>query len=128
MTNPYQNLVKVNQNKESIMKKLSPIGNKIILINMDTGFKKMNGLIHLDDSTMASGERGIRPRWAEVYAVGPEQTDVKVGDWVLMDHGRWSEGQTFRLSETEELRFWLGDPNGILGVSTTGKPAELQEA
>ena len=110
------------------MKKLSPLGNKIILINMDTGFKKMNGLIHLDDSTMASGERGIRPRWAEVYAVGPEQTDVKVGDWVLMDHGRWSEGQTFRLSETEELRFWLGDPNGILGVSTTGKPAELQEA
>lgn len=126
--NPYQNLKKVAvNNTEDVMKKLSPLGNKIILINMDNGFKLRNGLIHLDDSTLESGERGVRPRWAEVYAVGPEQTDVKVGDWVLMDHGRWSEGLKFRTSEDEEIKIWLGDPNGILGVSTTGKPAELQD-
>ena len=110
------------------MKTLSPIGNKIILTNMDTGFKKLNGIIHLDDSTAESGDRGIRPRWAEVYAVGPEQKDVRVGDWVLMQHGRWSQGQDLRLSYDTSIRFWLGDPEGILGVSDNGKPPEIQVA
>lgn len=117
-----------NQNKETMMKTLSPIGNKIILTNMDTGFKKLNGIIHLDDSTAESGDRGIRPRWAEVYAVGPEQKDVRVGDWVLMQHGRWSQGQDLRLSDDTSIRFWLGDPEGILGVSDNGKPPEIQVA
>ena len=101
------------------MRTLKPLGNNLLLINLQYGEKKSSsGLIIIDDSTTEAGERGIKPRWAEVYAVGPEQTDVKVGQWVLMDHGRWSVGQTFDLGETE-IRFWLGDPNGILGVSET---------
>lgn len=28
----------------------------------------------------------------KVYAVGPEQEDVKVGQWVLVEHGRWTRG------------------------------------
>tara|TARA_R110001606_G_scaffold2418_2_gene10566 strand:- start:519 stop:851 length:333 start_codon:yes stop_codon:yes gene_type:complete len=109
------------------MKKLSPLANKIILINLDSGLRKSNGVILLDDDTADAGSRGIRPRWAEVYAVGPEQLDVAAGDWVLMDHGRWSVGQNLRLADDTNLRFWLGDPDGIIGVSTTGKPDELQE-
>ena len=35
---------------------------------------------------------GIRPRWGRVYAVGPEQTDVRVGEWVCVAHGRWTRG------------------------------------
>jgi len=27
---------------------------------------------------------GIRPRWAEVIAVGPKQKDIAVGEWVLV--------------------------------------------
>lgn len=37
---------------------------------------------------------GIMPRWGKVYAVGPEQQDVKVGDWILVEHGRWTRGIT----------------------------------
>lgn len=107
------------------MRTLKPLGNNIILINLDHGERKTaSGIIILDDSTTDAGERGIRARWAEVYAVGPEQTDVNVGQWVLMDHGRWSVGQTLDLGETE-IKFWLGDPNGILGVSDS-KPAEVK--
>lgn len=107
------------------MRTLNPLGNNIILINLDHGERKTaSGIIILDDSTTDAGERGIKPRWAEVYAVGPEQKDVNVGQWVLMDHGRWSIGQTLDLGETE-IKFWLGDPNGILGVSDS-KPAEVK--
>jgi co-chaperonin GroES (HSP10) len=35
-------------------------------------------------------EHGIRPRWAQVRFVGPEQKDVVPGDWILIAHGRWS--------------------------------------
>jgi co-chaperonin GroES (HSP10) len=35
---------------------------------------------------------GIRPRWGRVYAVGPKQTDVRVGQWIMVAHGRWTRG------------------------------------
>lgn len=35
---------------------------------------------------------GVRARWARVLAVGPEQKDVVPGDWVLIQHGRWTHG------------------------------------
>jgi co-chaperonin GroES (HSP10) len=35
---------------------------------------------------------GIHPRWGKVYAVGAEQTEIKVGQWVCIKHGRWTRG------------------------------------
>lgn len=35
---------------------------------------------------------GIRPRWGRVYAVGKDQKDVKVGQWICVAHGRWTRG------------------------------------
>ena len=35
---------------------------------------------------------GIRPRWGRVYAVGPNQKDVSVGQWICVAHGRWTRG------------------------------------
>lgn len=35
---------------------------------------------------------GIRPRWGQVYVAGPDQQDVKVGDWICVAHGRWTRG------------------------------------
>ena len=78
----------------------------------------------MDDSTVAAGERGIRPRWARVYAVGPEQKDVSEGEWILLEHGRWTVGQD--LTEVEgqpPIRIWLADHDAILAVSAE-KPEE----
>ena len=33
---------------------------------------------------------GIHPRWGKVWAIGPEQQDVKVGEWILIEHSRWT--------------------------------------
>lgn len=35
---------------------------------------------------------GIKPRWGKVFKIGPNQHDVKVGDWILVEHGRWTRG------------------------------------
>ena len=119
--NPYQNLKRVEKNDnltEAIMK-LKPIHDKVIVTDLEHGeTKTKSGIIVLDDSTVAAGERGIRPRWARVYAVGPEQQDVKEGDWILLEHGRWSLGQDLTLGEGEQpIRIWLADHESILAVS-----------
>jgi hypothetical protein len=47
------------------------------------------GIVLVKDNGKSSG---IRPRWGRVYAVGPDQHDVKVGTWICVEHGRWTRG------------------------------------
>ena len=51
--------------------------------------KLQSGIILLDDDGKG---HGIRPRWGKVYAIGPDQTDVVPGQWIMVAHGRWSRG------------------------------------
>ena len=61
---------------------------------------------------------GIRPRWGQVYAVGPEQQDVKVGQWVCVAHGRWTRGIDIEDGELDHKRTIRKiDPNDILLIS-----------
>jgi len=47
------------------------------------------GIVLPNDNGTGSG---IRPRWGRVFAVGPRQTDVHVGQWICVAHGRWTRG------------------------------------
>lgn len=46
---------------------------------------------------------GIRPRWARVYAVGPEQQEIHVGQYVYVAHGRWTRGVTIDGQDGEHV-------------------------
>jgi len=59
---------------------------------------------------------GIKPRWGEVVAIGPEQTDIEVGEWVLVEHGRWTRGMKLVIAD-EELVLRRVDVNDIILVS-----------
>jgi hypothetical protein len=59
---------------------------------------------------------GIRPRWGCVYAVGPEQTDVRVGQWICVAHGRWTRGLEINDNGVERTIRKI-DPKDILLVS-----------
>jgi co-chaperonin GroES (HSP10) len=67
-----------------------PLRDRVLVEGMEHGETKTAGGIILGDDD--GKERGIRPRWATVYAVGDEVTDVKPGDRVLIAHGRWTRG------------------------------------
>jgi len=60
--------------------------------------------------------QGIRPRWGKVYAVGPDQKDVKVDEWVLVEHGRWTRGITMIL-DGEEITVRMIDNDNIIVIS-----------
>ena len=86
-----------------------PLGNGIAVRNMEFGEQKTEGgLIVLSDDGKSSG---IHPRWGEVIAVGNEQQDVSVGQYVMVAHGRWSRG--FELNG-ETVR--TVDPKDVLGI------------
>lgn len=59
---------------------------------------------------------GIRPRWGRVYAVGHEQKEIQVGQWVLVAHGRWTRGLDIE-DESGKRTIRKIDPNDILMIS-----------
>lgn len=69
-------------------------------------------ILHSDDGTTA----GIRPRWGQVYSVGPAQQDVKPGQWVCVAHGRWTRGVRIEDASGEHTIRRI-DPADILLVS-----------
>ena len=75
--------------------------------------KSAGGIILMDDD---GTEGGIHPRWAKVYAVGNQQEDVTVGQWVMVSHGRWSRGFKVK-KDGVELEVRMIDENDILLVS-----------
>ena len=77
------------------------------------GRKLSSGILLLSDDLKTSG---IRPRWAQVYRVGPEQTDVAPDQWVLIEHGRWTRGAKISI-EGEEITIRRVDPENIIFVS-----------
>ena len=59
---------------------------------------------------------GIRPRWGRVYAVGKDQKDVQVGQWICVAHGRWTRGLDIEdVSGKNTIR--RIDPEDILLIS-----------
>ena len=95
-------------------KTIKPLGENIIVRDMSFDVRTLDsGIVLLSDDGKTDG---IRPRWAQVYATGPEQTDVTVGQWVLVEHGRWSRG--IKITQNgEELTIRRADPEAIMMVS-----------
>jgi co-chaperonin GroES (HSP10) len=70
--------------------KLKPLHDNVLVTDMS--FEEQttaSGIIIQSDDGKSHGEK---PRWCRVWAIGPEQTDVKVGEWIYVDHGRWTRG------------------------------------
>jgi co-chaperonin GroES (HSP10) len=72
-----------------------------------------SGLILMNDNGTTLG---IRPRWGRVYAVGPKQQDIQVGQWICVAHGRWTRGLDIE-DESGQLTIRRIDPEDILLIS-----------
>jgi co-chaperonin GroES (HSP10) len=92
---------------------LKPLNDHVIVMDMNFKERIVGSIILPNDDGKSSG---IRPRWAEVYAVGPLQKDIKVGDYVLVEHGRWTRGIEVE-DETGKHMLRRVDPNGLMMVS-----------
>ena len=81
--------------------------------------------INFDEEVTAAGivltsdngkGQGVKPRWGRVWATGPDQTDVKVGQWILMEHARWTREIQYE-EDGSITKLHMADVNGIMLVS-----------
>jgi co-chaperonin GroES (HSP10) len=113
---------------------IKPLHDKVLVADMNFGEQRSSGgIVMLGDD---GKDHGIHPRWARVYAVGPEhKEEYNVGDWVLVEHGRWSRGievdedgnkLTIRLIDNNCVMLWDKEQpdTTVFGfIDTVSKPS-----
>jgi len=101
---------------------INPIRDKIFVSDMHFGEEKtQGGLIVLSDDGKG---QGVKPRWAKVWAVGPEQQDVRVGEWILIEHGRWTRTIEYETDDGSIIELRVVDNSGIM-LSADERPADV---
>ena len=100
--------------------KIRALHDDVIISDMDFGeIRLSSGIILRSDD---GKNHGIKPRWGKVYKVGPDQQDIKEGQWILIEHGRWSRKIKINDGESEK-EIQKVDVKCILAVSDE-KPNE----
>jgi hypothetical protein len=106
----------------TIKGKLRALRKNVIVCDMDFDMERSVGGIFIPSDDGKSS--GIHPRWARVFSVGPDEPDIKVNDWILIAHARWSRGIKYETENGELLDIRLVDNNDILLVSDE-KPSDV---
>ena len=98
-----------------------PIRDHVLVCDMNFQAETTKGGIILtnDDGRGA----GIRPRWGKVYSVGKKQKEIKPGEWVLVEHGRWTRGVKLDEPDLGQIEVRRVEPDAVLLMSKE-KPEE----
>lgn len=100
---------------QTVKGSIRAIRDQVIVTDMQFGERvSRGGIIIMDDDAKS---RGIRPRWAKIYVVGHEQEDLEPGQWILIEHGRWTRGFKLIDSDGVERVIRRVDNDAILAVS-----------
>jgi co-chaperonin GroES (HSP10) len=101
--------------------KIRAIKDHVIVSEMNFDeMKTAGGIVLRSDNAKA---HGVKPRWGKVYCVGPDQQDVKVGQWILVEHGRWTRAMDIN-DGNGKITIHRIDTNGMLAVSDEAPTAE----
>lgn len=102
--------------------KIKPLGSKVFVNNMDFGSQVTASGIHIPS---ADGKNeGIVPRWGQVWAIGDEQVDVKVGEWILIQHGQWTRTVEVEQEDGSILKVRMVNNDAIM-MSADDKPEQI---
>ena len=94
---------------------LQPITNGIFFqfVEDSTGGRFINSAASgIIISSQASDQSNLA-RWGKVTAIGPNVTDVQVGEFILIESGMWTQG--FKTVDGQQL--WKTDEEKVLIVS-----------
>ena len=101
---------------------ITPLKDRILVSDMEFGMETTkSGIVLASDNGKT---QGIKPRWGRVWAIGPDQQDIQVGEWVLMEHGRWSRAAEYENEDGSITKIQMIDNDAILLVSD-GKPSDV---
>jgi len=98
-----------------------PLKDKVFISDMEFGAQKTSTGLYIPSANGKAS--GISPRWGKVWAIGPEQKDVKLGEWILVEHGRWTRTINVEQDDGSVLEVRMIDGDAVM-MSTDEKPAE----
>ena len=100
---------------EARQMQVRPLSKDILVCDMDMGEQvTAGGIVIKSDDGKA---HGVKPRWAKVYKVGEDcEIDVKVGQWILIEHGRWT--RKIKIDDGEgEKEFQKVETKSVIAVA-----------
>ena len=102
--------------------KIVPLKDNVLVSEMDFGMQTTAAgiVLHSDNGKSA----GVKPRWAKVWAVGPTQTDVNVGEWILIEHGRWTRTIEHEVDDGSIVELRMVELKAIM-MSADEKPVDV---
>jgi co-chaperonin GroES (HSP10) len=102
---------------------LRPIQSHILVRDMNFGEQYTASGIYIPSDDGKS--EGVKPRWCQIFAVGPNQTEVKVNEWILVEHGRWTRGLEVEEDDGTVVTIRRIDENGVL-MATDVRPSGVE--
>jgi len=100
---------------------IKPLRDNVLVVDMDFDEQRTrSGIIITSDDGKG---HGVKPRWARVWAVGPDQTDVQVGEWIYVEHGRWTRGISVE-DNGKEITIRMVEPKSIM-LQSNEKPEDV---
>ena len=104
---------------------IKPLRDNVLVVDMDFDEQRTrSGIIITSDDGKG---HGVKPRWARVWAVGPDQTDVQVGEWVYVEHGRWTRGIDLEIDDGSTISLRRVEPKSIM-LKSNNKPSDSYTA
>ena len=99
-----------------------PLHDGVIVSNMNFDVQKTaSGIIVGSDDGKSEG---IKPRWAQVYSVGKDQHTIKPGDWILIEHGRWTRSLKIQDASGTEVNLRRVEVKSIIMIGDE-KPTDV---
>jgi co-chaperonin GroES (HSP10) len=99
-------------------KSFTPLRDYIFVTDLEGRVQKTKAGIIIPDDNMKA--HGIKSRWCRVWRCGPNVTMVKPGEWILVEHGRWTNKISIELPEgTTDC--WRVEPSAIQVVSDSAE-------
>jgi hypothetical protein len=102
--------------------KITPLRDNVFVTDMDFGMQQTSAGIYVASDDGKSS--GIHPRWGKVWAIGPDQKDLSINDWILIEHGRWTRGIDYETDTGEVITIRMVENKSIL-ISSDEKPNDV---
>jgi len=103
--------------------KIKALKSKVLVTDLERGSRMINGIILPDDNGKTEG---IRPRWGKVYSVGEDITDIRPGQWILIENGRWTRMLKVKEDDGTDVMVWGVEwPQSVMLVSDTDPEAVI---
>lgn len=97
--------------------------NRVLVVDLERGMRQIGSIIVPDDNGKSEG---IRPRWAKVFSVGDNIDDILPGQWILIEHGRWTRSLKVKDENNNDFFVWgVEYPDSVLLVTDDEPSTEI---